>query len=134
MKHKDVEHVPRDRTKYNEMNLVINELLHEIGKKPQLKEDYEKGNKNLIELDRIFQEVKHIYQNTNSHMVSFSQLSWDTCVRTARGLKHDCDRPASPKKYSTTHVPEEPKKKRGRGRPRKDGSTAIKTKKSKSQT
>ena len=124
--------MPRGRTKYNEMKLVINELLHEIGKKPQLKEDYEKVNKNLVELDRIFQQVKHIYQNTNSRMVSFSRLSWETFVRTARDLKHDRDRPGSPKRYSTTYVAEEQKKKRGRGRPRKNSSTA--TKRSKSQT
>ena len=118
LKYEAIEHIPHGGTKYNEMKLVINELLHEISKKPQLKEDYEEGNKNLIEFDRIFQDVKHIYKNTNSSKLSFSRLSWEAFVRTARDLKYDRDRPESRKRYSTTYVPDELKNKRGRGRSR----------------
>ena len=79
--------MPRGRTKYNEMKLVINELLHEIGKEPQLKEDYEKGNKNLVELDRIFQQVKHIHQNTNSRMVSFFKIKLGNFCQDCKRFK-----------------------------------------------
>ena len=132
LKTEDYEHIPRGRTKYNEMKIVIGELLHEISKSKDLSEQYEKGNKNLLVLETIFDKIKYIFQNTNLRVQSLNRMSWESLVKEARNMKHDRERPDSPKRYFTTYVPEPPKKKRGR--PRKGTSTTTKTNSTKKTT
>ena len=58
-------------------------------------------------------------------------MSWESLVKTARNMKHDHERPDSPKRYSTTYVHETPKKKRCRSR---KGTTTTRTIKKKTTT
>ena len=123
---KDFSHIPRGKTKYNEMRLIINELLLEIAKDEKLKKEYEMGNKNLTKLTEIFEKVKFIFQNTHLRRVRLTQMSWETFVRDARNLKHDREKPDEPKRYSTNYVSEQPTRKK-RGRPRKTAKAASTT-------
>ena len=123
----DIEHTPRGKTKYNEMKIVVGELLHEVSKSKEFSDKYEKGNKNLLVLETFFEKVKFIYQNTNLRALSLNLMSWESLVKIERNMKHDRERPDSPKQYSTPYVHETPKKERDR--PRKGTTTTRTTKK-----
>ena len=89
MRTEDIEHITRGRTKYNEMKIVVGELLHEVSKSKEFSDKYEKGNKTVLVLETIFDKVKFIYQNTNLRVLSLNRMSWESLVKIARNMKHD---------------------------------------------
>ena len=122
LENSDLEHIQRGKSKYNEMKLVIGEMLHVIHQDEKMKQDYEIGNKNLTVLTQIFDKVKYIYQTNKARRLRFSQISWESVVKDARNLRHDRMNPGAEKKYKTDYTPPSTTKKR-RGRPPKNTTT-----------